>query len=99
MIYTIIWTPRAQLTFNANIEYLNNEWDQAVMNDFLDRVREIISTIQSTPLLFPIYKSQKSVRRCVVTEQITLYYRVVNESTIDLITFWNVYKNPKRLKL
>lgn len=85
MIYAIIWTPRAQVTFNANIEYLNNEWDQAVLNDFFDRVDEVIATIRLTPLLFPIYKIRGEIRRCVVTEQISLYYRIVNESTIDLL--------------
>lgn len=99
MTYTIIWTPKSQETFRANIEYLSKEWEPAVLNDFLDRVREIILKIQSTPLLFPLYKKNKSARRCVVTEQITLYYRIVDESTIDLITFWNVYQNPKKLKL
>jgi plasmid stabilization system protein ParE len=99
MIFTVIWTPRAEETFNKNIEYLEQDWDNQVLQAFFNRVDEVVDTMAQDPQLFPLHKSSKVIRRCVVTEHITLYYKLKNDFTIDLLTFWNVYQNPKKLKL
>jgi len=99
MSYTIIWTKEAERTFDKNIEYLQQDWNQAVIIDFIDRVAEVLDSIRLNTLLFPLHKSSDSTRRCVVTEQVILFYKQINSTTIELQIFWNVYQNPKRLKL
>ncbi|MBI1768535.1 MAG: type II toxin-antitoxin system RelE/ParE family toxin [Bacteroidetes bacterium] len=95
----VVWTPEAKETFSSNIDYLLSEWGEQVTLDFLDRVDEVVFRIKSNPNLFPIIKREDNVHRCVVVKQISLYYRIVSAQEIDLITFWNNYQNPERLKI
>ena len=99
MNFLINWTPESENTFNQNLEYLSHEWDRSVLNSFLDRVEEILEKIKSNPNLYPFHRIEDKVHKCVVHERIVLYYKVVNEEAIDLLTFWNTYQDPKKLKV
>jgi RimJ/RimL family protein N-acetyltransferase len=59
---------------------------------------KIIGIIQENPFLFPVYNLDKGIRKCVIHERIVLYYRV-NGQTIELILFWNTYRDTSKLKL
>jgi plasmid stabilization system protein ParE len=93
------WTEEAKSTFNSNLNYLHAEWNAKVVSDFLDRVDYVVELIQTNPNSFLLVNSEKNVRRCVVTKQISLYFKIVSKDQIDLITFWNTYQNPEKLKL
>jgi len=98
MIHIVEWMPEAEITFNENIEYLAKKWNLEVIISFLDRVDEVINHIGENPFLYPSYKEYKDVRKCPVTKQITLFYRI-KETQIHLLTFWNNFQHPDRLKL
>ncbi len=71
MSYNIEWKPEAEITFNENIEYLAREWTLEVINNFLDRVDEVINSIGENPFLYSTYKDYKDykdVRKCPVTK-------------------------------
>ena len=99
MTYNVHWTLEAEYTFNQNLAYLDKEWTRKVLNDFLDRVDLVLLKMSSNPLLYPLYQPGNDVRKCPINKSIVLYYRVVDNSTIDLITFWNNYQDPKNLML
>jgi plasmid stabilization system protein ParE len=65
----IIWTPKALQTFDDNINYLIDEWNQSVIDDFLLRTDMVLDIIRGDPKLFPAYKSNKVIRKAVVTKQ------------------------------
>lgn len=98
MSYAISWMPEAEKTFNENIEYLARQWTLDVINNFLDRVDEVIETIEKNPFLYPTYREYDNIRKCPVTKQITLFYRI-KDKQVDLLTFWNNYQNPESLNL
>ena len=97
MSYSINWTTQGEQTFNQNIEYLKREWNIVVLNKFLDSVEEILEKISSNPYLYSLLNSTKDIRRCILNGRIILYFRIVDNNTIDLITFWNTYQNPNKL--
>jgi len=99
MSVRINWTAESERTFNQNLEYLAKEWDTVVLNNFLDRVEETLERIRSNPKLYPLHRPQESVHRCVIHERIILYYRIVDDQTIDLLTFWNTAQDPDKLKV
>lgn len=99
MSFIIKWSDKAKTSFNENIDYLREDWNEQVLIDFLDRVDEVLNKIEYDPLLYPLYKHIQNIHKCVVSGQITLYYQISDEKNIDLIVFWNVYQNPKKLKL
>ena len=59
----------------------------------------MLDIIALNPKTFPTHNSNLDIYRCIVVSQITLYYRIVNDDRIDLLTFWNNYQNPDKLKL
>lgn len=99
MSVQINWTLESQRTFNENLEYLSREWDMSVINDFLDRVEEALGHVRVNPKLYPLHRPEENIHRCVIHERIVLYYRLVNDQTIDLLTFWNTAQDPDRLKI
>ena len=98
MSLPIVWLPESIETFNDNLLYLEEQWTNQVINTFLDRVEEVLERIAENPALYPVYRKEEQIHRCVVNEHISLYYRI-KENQIDLLTFWNAHQNPKRLKI
>ncbi|MBS1584931.1 MAG: type II toxin-antitoxin system RelE/ParE family toxin [Bacteroidetes bacterium] len=98
MSYTVYWTPQAEQTFIANLEYLEKSWTNAVINDFLDRVEEVLQTLRESPYIYSLHREQDGVRKCVVNERIVLFF-IINEETITLLSFWNTYQDPQNLFL
>lgn len=95
----INWTSESKKTFNQNLEYLSKEWNNVVMNGFLDRVEEVLGKIKSNPKLYPLHRPSENIHKCVIHERIILYDKVVDEEVIDLLTFWNTYQDPNKLKV
>lgn len=98
MIHQIKWTPEAEITFDNNLRYLEKEWGLVIINDFLDRVEDILNKISTNPKSFLYHRKKDVIHKCVHTQHITIYYKV-NASSVMLLTFWNNYQNPKKLKL
>lgn len=98
MSYAVNWTTKAKSSFQKNLDYLAEEWTVKVLNDFIDRVDEILSRIEENPLLYPVYDRHRNIHKCVVHKRIALYYRVFDNNNVDLIVFWNTYQDPKKLK-
>jgi len=99
MSYAVNWTEESEITFNGNIEYLSKSWDLQSINNFLDRIDEVIENIKSNPYLYPVYRKSDEVHKCVVNRHITVYYKIVDDSNVDLITFWNTHKNANDLNV
>lgn len=99
MSYSLHWTTESARTLQQNLEYLEDEWDNQVINKFLDRVEEVLENIKANPKLYPLHRPKDTVHRCVVHKRIILYYKVVDDSHIDLLTFWNTYQDPDKLKV
>jgi plasmid stabilization system protein ParE len=99
MSRTLRWTSESKRTFNQNLEYLAEGWNNQVINNFLDRVEEVLEKIKSNPELYPLHRPKDKVYKCVVHKRVVLYFRIVDTEHIDLLTFWNTYQNPDKLKV
>ncbi|MCW5912570.1 MAG: type II toxin-antitoxin system RelE/ParE family toxin [Cyclobacteriaceae bacterium] len=93
----VIWTPEATQSFNDNIDYLITSWSETIINNFLDRVDEVVQRIKDNPDLYPLVHKEYKIHRCVVVKQISLYYKVTSSDQIDLMVFWNSYRDPEQL--
>lgn len=94
----VIWTPEVTATFNQNITFLEENWYESVIANFISKTDGAILFISRSPASFPVVDKAKGVRKILVVKQITPYYKVVDK-TIFLLTFWNNYQDPKKLKL
>ena len=97
MSLKVFWTKEAEVSFNKNIDYLNDEWSEAVIEQFVFKTEDAIATIEKHPTLYPSINKKKRIHKCLIVKQISLYY-VILDDRIDLLTFWNNFQNPKKLK-
>lgn len=97
MDYHVLWSNEAELTFENNLKYLEREWNTVTILAFIDRVDDILKKISSNPKLFPRYRKKDNIHKCVITRQITVYYKI-NNSSITLLTFWNTYQDDNKPK-
>lgn len=93
------WTEESEITFDENIEYLSKSWDLLTINDFLDRVDEVVKAIEKNPKLYPVYRKKDKVHKCVLNKHVTLFYKIVSKSKIDLLSFWNTHQDPNSLNI
>jgi len=95
--YSIIWSPRAKITFANTLEYLNEEWTIKEIAAFIERTEIVLQHISNNPLLYS-YSKAADVHKCVVVKQVSLFYRV-RADHIELLVFWDNRQNPERLLL
>lgn len=98
MSYEIIVTEEAESSFNLNMNYLLQEWDDKTIEQFLERVDHVINEIRKNPFTFSLYEYRSNIRRSVINKRIILYYRVIEDTKIELLAFRNTRNNPENLK-
>lgn len=98
MSYSFYWTPQAEETFAANLDYLYKSWPTVVMIDFLDRVEEVLQKLRENPHLYAIHRELGGIRKCIINERIILFYEIDGDA-IHLLTFWNTHQDSQNLFL
>ncbi|WP_428329901.1 type II toxin-antitoxin system RelE/ParE family toxin [Mucilaginibacter sp.] len=93
---TVIWSPKARLTYYEILEYLAEKWSIKEIETFIDRTEEVINHICTNPLLYP-YSEKSDIHKCVLVKQISLFYRV-RASNVELLVFWDNRQNPIKLR-
>jgi len=99
MSYEILWSHRAELTIAQNMDYIAHEWNEKVLKSFFLDTEKVIQKIKLNPFIYPLCDSEINVRKAIINKRIVLYYQIIDNKTIELLTFWNTYRNPKDLKL
>jgi len=98
MVYSVVFSERASAELTRILKYIEEGWSYKTANEFSFKVDEKINNLITNPFIYPAYKSKKFLRRCVITEQISMYYRIKN-SEIEVITLFDTRQNPQKLKL
>ena len=97
MAVTIKWSPEAEFTFFDVIEYLEKEWTEKEVQNFVQKSHRIIGQIGQNPGMYNSKGSEK-VRKAVINKQNSLFYLFdEKENAILLLTFWDNRKNPAQL--
>lgn len=79
-------------------EYLLENWNLKIRDQFIERLSEKINQISSQPTSCPQSTKFKGLYKCVVTKQTTFYYRISDESNeIEIITIFDTRQNPNKL--
>lgn len=94
----VLWNQLAMNDYFDNLDYLLKRWSEREAQEFIDEVDEIIFILEQGNVEFQ-ETNYKNVNRCVLCKQITLFYRKVNEQEIELLRFWNNYKDDRDLIL
>jgi plasmid stabilization system protein ParE len=69
----IILSPLSQKDFESILDYLNTNWGNKVVLDFLDRVELLLKEISDHPKLFPFVNKKKRVHKRVLSKHNTIF--------------------------
>jgi plasmid stabilization system protein ParE len=97
MAKQIIWSPSAESDFANILEYLQENWEERVTNQFIDLTEGILAQISINPRQFPLIHKKQKIRKCVITKHNTLFYRESN-SQVDLLRIYDTRQDPNTLK-
>ncbi len=100
MVHEIIWSPRAIVDYVDNLEYLNKEWTEQEINNFISAVHDKLIVLSHQPYIGALKKNKRGKRYItIINKRISLVYRVKPiKKQIELLLFWNTYRNPSGLK-
>lgn len=93
----IVWTQQSEQDYYTQIDVLLERWGQSIAEKFADQVFETIENIVAHPQMYARTDDPK-VRKAVVNQYISLYYRL-EEQQIILLRFWPNRQNPGALDL
>ena len=84
MALKVIWSPAAESDLDNIVDYLNENWSKRVVIKFINKVEDTVTLLAEDPNLFPLINSKLNVRKCVLTNQNTIFYRST-KSQIEII--------------
>jgi plasmid stabilization system protein ParE len=91
----IIWSPRATEEYLDLIDYLLNKWGEKVTRKLIERIQDVLEVISERPEIYPATSKRENIRRCVVSKQTSLYYRVKTDK-IELIMLFDNRRDPSK---
>lgn len=98
MPYPVQYSTRAYIEYENILEYVFSKFGNNIAAKVDIYFEEIVTQISINPFLYPCSDKNKSIRRCVISYQTTLYYRF-NGEYVELVSFRGNKMNPKKLGL
>jgi plasmid stabilization system protein ParE len=89
---------RAEKNLEQIFLFIEENFSTSACNKFKRKLIKVVNIISSNPLVFPASGIKPEVRKCVVTKQTILYYKITHEE-IQIITFQDTRQDPKKLKI
>ena len=80
-------------------DFLLENWNLKVRNDFIKKLASKIDKISDQPESCQQSSEFKGLFKCVVTKQTTFYYRInLDKKEIEIITVFDTRQNPDKLE-
>jgi plasmid stabilization system protein ParE len=98
MSFEVRYSIRAVAEYEEILDYVSEKFGLATAAKVDSHFEDIIAQIAINPLLYPVSNKDKSLRRCVISPQTTLYYRFTGKY-VELISYRGSRMNPGTLKL
>ncbi|MFC6860262.1 type II toxin-antitoxin system RelE/ParE family toxin [Zunongwangia atlantica] len=76
--------------------YLLENWGIKTRDKFILLLKDKLSQLTKYPYSCPESSRKKGVFKCVLTKQITFFYRIKNDE-IEIITFFDTRQNPEKV--
>ena len=95
---TIIISPQAKEDILSILEYLKTNWNQTIVDDFLNKLDAFYLIVSIHPRLFGYYNKRKNIRNFVLSKHNVIFYRNTRRA-IEIITVFDGRQNFKKLNL
>ncbi|MBS1528819.1 MAG: type II toxin-antitoxin system RelE/ParE family toxin [Bacteroidetes bacterium] len=98
MANVLKWTDRALEEYDKLLAYLYSEWGEEIMLRVVLEVEKTTLCIQKSPEQFPVVLKRRNVRRCVMSPQTSIFFKVKTEY-IEISSVFDNRQNPRKRKL
>lgn len=95
---TVFWNRLAESDYFQIIDYILLNWGETSAQNFIDQVDKIESMLESGNVDFEA-TNRRNIRRCVLSKQVTLFYKIYDDDTVELLRFWNNYQDKRKMNL
>jgi plasmid stabilization system protein ParE len=95
MALKVIWSPKALNNFHDVITYLEENWNERVVKDFVYKTETIISQISEYPQLFRQISDLNLTREAIITKHNLLLYRIY-KNQIVLLAVFDTRQHPRK---
>jgi len=92
----VIWTRKADKSFNGIVDHLLDIWNVEIATSFIDTVDHTIELIVKNPEMFKVSQYDNISREAFITKHTTMFYRVLN-NVIEIEYFWGNFDDPKKI--
>ena len=97
MALEIVWSKKADRTFDGILEYLSSEWGENSTKVFVKKVYAFFDILVEFPKIGTVENREREIRGFPITRQVIIFYKV-NEKTIILLDFFDTRQNPLKKK-
>ena len=91
-----VWTPLGLKSLDKATNFIEEQWNEDVTDNFLDRLDERIEQLKKNPKVGPTYQ-QTEFRQLLIHPLVTLYYELKTEY-ISLTLVWANKQDPEELR-
>lgn len=93
MVHKVIWSDLAIKSYIGNIEYLEKEWSEREVKNFITAVQRKILLQSIQPRMGIISDKRKNLRKTILNKRVVLIYRYKPlKKKIELVHFFNTYQ-------
>jgi plasmid stabilization system protein ParE len=83
----IYWSPQAEESYLDTLEFILKKWTIMEAENFQDKVEGLLENLQVYNRLCPPSTKFEEFHKCVISEQTSMIYRIVEENIIEIIAF------------
>lgn len=87
---------KAEASFFHIKEFISTKWSENIAAEFEIKTLKILDLLSRHPQMFPLMDKKRNIRRCLITKQTSMYYRI-DENEIFIITFFDNRQNPETM--
>jgi len=99
MVQKIIWSNLAIRTYISNISYLQQEWTQKEIDNFIKSTERKLELLKSQSNIGTLTNKRLHIRKTLIVKRILLIYRYKpRKDEIELIQFFNTWQHPRQMK-
>lgn len=93
MSLQILYTDLAFETLKNIYEIVEDKFGKKTADNFLSKAENTIALIAEHPFMFKATSIDVNVRKCFISKQTSLFYRVT-ETSVHLLYFWDNRQEP-----
>ena len=99
MAFKIIWSAEAKVTYLGIIDYLNTEWTEREVRNFVERVHNKLDILTVHPEIGRVHKKRYKIHKTLIHKKVSLVYHIKpQKKEIHLLNFWDNRQDPAKLR-